>query len=823
MFRTVSEIRKAMQAYFIAGVDRVGGIQISDTSPFTIDEQGYLSIDGSSIELNEVAIEDYLSANGYKNDTYNAGKYALLAGSSSQSFSSLNAHNYGTLTSGGKITGSSGFDLTGIANFYDSLYTDDFIRFGSNTANKISNYSDLGLQVALDFHVYGDIYLHNGQIVDYSTTTINIDDAWVTLNSGNSEVDSGLIIDIGTGESKLYRKASDNLWYIDTDRILLSTALTSGYIPKYNGSVLANSQIYDNGTDVGIGKTPSYKLDVNGSIRSSSIVYSNSFYQYSTSGIDIYGANGITFRNSASNSMKITGNAVQLFTGITTDTYSSQTTGWGITYSGAADFRSIYSDEMRTKAFVADVTQALAGSDILTKSVSKLSETFTLHTNGDDVLIIVDDLEGMEGLRVFEDWDIVRIKVFDRSGGGLEIGSVWGPVVLDTTYGTGGFLNNTQRYTFFYSSGSIENVEVYAGNLVMDYGTPGDGYIERTVLDSAGSPYIQIATWTTNPWTSGNISPLVRIGNLAGITSTTFGALSGYGIWTSNGYFEGAINATSGLIGGFTINSTRINKSISTYNVWMGADYLSTSYNGFGIYKDSSNYIRMIHAGSANDNYYFQARYSGNEVFKLTSTGDHHIANFNFTNRYFYSGTLIGSGAGIALDSTNKSFMAYKDSNNYISMFYTDSTHWGMKGVSGGLTLFELGDTPMLGGFTISESSLSSDYLNILNNRITLLASSSASSSKSSLVFLDSGDVYRGGMWHTTTHLGLESLSTLKLSGVNVSVNAYYKTTFTRFGTGYTVMNLDISKMQTTTTGLVAGDVYLQSDGGGNCILKVKG
>jgi len=44
---------------------------------------------------------------------------------------------------------------------------------------------------------------------------------------------------------------------------------TSGYIPKWTGSsVLANSLIYDNGTNVGIGTaSPSFALDVNGTAR----------------------------------------------------------------------------------------------------------------------------------------------------------------------------------------------------------------------------------------------------------------------------------------------------------------------------------------------------------------------------------------------------------------------------------------------------------------------------------------------------------------------------------------------------------------------------
>lgn len=52
---------------------------------------------------------------------------------------------------------------------------------------------------------------------------------------------------------------------------------------------------------------------------------------------------------------------------------------------------------------------------------------------------------------------------------------------------------------------------------VLDYGASGNGVIERTVLDTAGSPYSQIKTWTTNPYTNSNYTAYVRMGNLAGI------------------------------------------------------------------------------------------------------------------------------------------------------------------------------------------------------------------------------------------------------------------------------------------------------------------
>lgn len=220
---------------------------------------------------------------------------------------------------------------------------------------------------------------------------------------------------------------------------------------------------------------------------------------------------------------------------IGTKNYISQTTGWGITHAGAADFRTMYADELRVQAFTADISQALAGSDFLTKSVSKLSANFVVPVVGSTVRIIVDDLEGMPAIQCFVNGDYIRFRAFNRASG-LTIANVWGTVVLDTSFGTDGFLNGTQAYTFTCTNTTGIGLTVFKGSEVLDYGTSGNGLIARTTLDVAGSPYTQVATWVNDPSNDKNYTVHTRMGNLSGIANC-----NGYGLYGENTYLTNSL------------------------------------------------------------------------------------------------------------------------------------------------------------------------------------------------------------------------------------------------------------------------------------------
>lgn len=296
------------------------------------------------------------------------------------------------------------------------------------------------------------------------------------------------------------------------------------------------------------------------------------------------------------------------------DNFASQLTGWRVTYAGNADFRNIYADELHVKAFVADIEQALAGGQIISKSVALLSRDFRVPHRGDiqsinqtngfltvngnqtgaidtnqQFLIVgtaandgtytvasthyvdpvtrifpnealvsnagavgevrfrrtiyVEDLPGFADTQVFADNDWLRLRVIDRSGGGLVVADVWGTVATYTDLSGG---EQSWRFTV-RDGGGVAGSTVNAGAIVLDYGQSGDGWHEITALDSDG-PYSQIVTWETDPTSSANYTLRSRLGNLDGVTDSDFPDIGGWGLYSTNAFMKGVIHAAAGAI-----------------------------------------------------------------------------------------------------------------------------------------------------------------------------------------------------------------------------------------------------------------------------------
>jgi len=212
--------------------------------------------------------------------------------------------------------------------------------------------------------------------------------------------------------------------------------------------------------------------------------------------------------------------------------WASGVTGWAIGPTGTADFRFIYTDELHAKSFIADLEQALAGGQIITKSVAVLANNFTCPAASGVTTLTVEDLPSAPAMQVFVTGDYVVLRSFARAAGSLTIGDCVGTVTSPMTPG------GTQSWTFTRLAGANAGTMpattvVVAKSLVLDYGVTGNGYYEVNAIDGAyglNSPYSQTVKWTTSP-VAANKTVMTRLGNLRGVTGNT----DEYGLFASNG------------------------------------------------------------------------------------------------------------------------------------------------------------------------------------------------------------------------------------------------------------------------------------------------
>ena len=137
---------------------------------------------------------------------------------------------------------------------------------------------------------------------------------------------------------------------------------------------------------------------------------------------------------------------------VQTENYASQVAGWGGTYDGAWDVRYLFTDQLHAKLFVADLKRALAGIEIIAKSVTLLGANFTLPYAGSSTTITVKDLPSAAGMQVFELNDFINAPTFSRAGGAFTIGDCWGTVSSPADNGDG-----TQNWTFTRSGTTTYN------------------------------------------------------------------------------------------------------------------------------------------------------------------------------------------------------------------------------------------------------------------------------------------------------------------------------------------------------------------------------
>lgn len=255
---------------------------------------------------------------------------------------------------------------------------------------------------------------------------------------------------------------------------------------------------------------------------------------------------------------------------IRTDNYVSQLTGLYLGYNGAIDARYIFADQMHIRILIADLEQALAGLQIISKSVAVLAEPFLVPFPGVTTVLFVEDLPSAPGMDVYQGGDIVNVRQYSRAGGGLDITDCWGQV----TGGTG--LGNGKQYWGFTRSGTVTYTTISRVGLgsnrqsaftsntpnVPTGTTTGDLMIAAIIWAGAFTctPPAGWALWTNA--TSGNITQAIymRLYQSGDPSSWT---------WTFSGTTAstGTINTFRGFLPALPLDDVTIQANASSTNM----------------------------------------------------------------------------------------------------------------------------------------------------------------------------------------------------------------------------------------------------------------
>lgn len=420
---------------------------------------------------------------------------------------------------------------------------------------------------------------------------------------------------------------------------------------------------------VGIGNTaPSFNLDVTGTGR-----FSTTLQVDSKAGIG---------KAAGTEVLEVNGNTKQ-YGNIYSDNFNGVDPylGYYIGKSGSI-FSKITANELHVKYFIADLEQALAGSQVISKSVAKVNNDVTLpSTIGSTFTLCVESFDGFPSIQVFQINDILRLRSgHNRTASGLNITDSWGKVTSFIADGDSGRI----QYWLVQLVAGATSANIKAGTIVNDYGQSGNGIIESIAINPLGnSPYHQIATWTTAPYTDLKVQD--RRGDLTGITSANFGALTGFGGYSQkfyaegNVYISGNIWALTGGIGG-TYSAPVI--TLSNYGMKINSNGTATALTANSIMLgnitgSAASGLKLTNTGTNSTSGLFGYNSTPTEIFALRLDGTAQIANWSFDGSKLYTTDVrLESSAslkGLGISSSSVDVLKVGDFTNATES-YTTST-----------------------------------------------------------------------------------------------------------------------------------------------------
>ena len=262
------------------------------------------------------------------------------------------------------------------------------------------------------------------------------------------------------------------------------------------------------------------------------------------------------------------------------------------------------------------------------------------------------------------------------------------------------------------------------GQVLVSTGKQNTGYIRLNANpNDTTTPYIDIIE--RNGTGVYDMDLKARLGDLSGLSSGLVGSSPGFGLFSENVFLTGKITATSGKIGEFNIGETASGTNLgvlfsdSNELVITGSTGQITGskvlfdggkIGGFEIVSDGLNSINNSFqvTGSTGQMTASNAKIEGN----ITATSGQ-IGNWDIIGDTLSS--VNASDKGIVIDADNsKPIITVKESNNnLIEIYHENGQNFGIKGISGsdGLgssaTIFRLGDTNQIAGWSFDETTLS--------------------------------------------------------------------------------------------------------------------
>lgn len=169
-------------------------------------------------------------------------------------------------------------------------------------------------------------------------------------------------------------------------------------------------------------------------------------------------------------------------TDIRSETFAEDVYGWYVQNSGDAFFRNVKVNKINARIVSTGIEQYVGGRQTMCKSASPLTDDFTVPEPGATSYLHVEPFADYPLVHVFDDGDIVRLVHVSLYDGKYNTSDCWGTVVFSLFGKT-----RKQSYVFTRSadpnSGSCKaGAVISAGELVLNFGVSGDGYIVSTVV-----------------------------------------------------------------------------------------------------------------------------------------------------------------------------------------------------------------------------------------------------------------------------------------------------------------------------------------------------